>query len=553
MSARLSPVLLAILVGCSGGGKSAGRLGGSGGGDSTGGSRESGSGGAGGAGAGGRGGTGGSVATGGDSGTGGGAGTGGTEVPDAAIGSDGGPMPDAGPLPDAGMIEPPPPVQPADEALPACLRTIPVTDSGTLATAIGAAKAGDCIQLADGPYTFPAINLKGTAANPIVIRATHLLKATVSMGDLTMSGAYVVVQGLTWNGAGVIKINGCDHCRFSRNRVMRDDTNGGEWMTIGGTSKYCRIDHNDVGPQSHGGNMIQLGGSGAQIVQYNRIDHNYFHDIHYSGGNGWEVIRGGLSGWTYSSAFNVIEFNLFARTPDDPEVVSLKSSDNYLRYNTMRASAGQFSLRHGYRTLVYGNYILGDGVMGSQGIRVCGGDHRLFDNYVENVGSPGIMLEGGDGVEGSGMLTDHKQVFRTQVLFNTIVNARGIDVGGGHQYKPIDCTVAYNLLQGTGSLISEAAGTVGTVYVGNITNGPTGVKTGTTTVDPKLMKVGEIFKIAAGSPAVDAADTRFSMLVTDDFEGQPRDGKPDIGADEVTTAPVKAGLLGEADVGPMAP
>src|SRR5205814_7889928 len=175
-------------------------------------------------------------------------GAGGAGMPDAAAGNDGGPTPDAGPLPDAGTIEPPPPVQPADEPLPTCLRMVPVTDSATLAAAIGAAKASDCIPLADGAYTFPAINLKGTAANPIVIRATNLLKATVSAGDLTISGAYVVVQGLTWNGAGVIKLNSCDHCRLSRNRIMRDDSNGGEWITVTGASKYCRVDHNDVGP-----------------------------------------------------------------------------------------------------------------------------------------------------------------------------------------------------------------------------------------------------------------------------------------------------------------
>jgi hypothetical protein len=79
------------------------------------------------------------------------------------------------------------------------------------------------------------------------------------------------------------------------------------------------------------------------------------------------------------------------------------------------------------------------------------------------------------------------------------------------------------------------------------------VKTGVMMVDPKLMKVGDIFKLATGSPAIDAADTRYSMLVSDDFEGQPRDGKPDIGADEVSTAPVKAGPLKDTDVGPLAP
>jgi hypothetical protein len=466
---------------------------------------------------------------------------------------DAGAMPDGPPpsLPDAGMISPPPPVEPADVPLPACKRTVPVADAAALATALGGAQAGDCLELADGAYTFPSLNLKGTAEAPIVVKAAHPLAVTVMTGDLNVTGAYVVVSGLTWPGAGVVKISNCDHCRLTRSRLQRDDTNGGEWVTITGTSKYCRIDHNDFGPQNHGGNMIQLSGSGAQIVQWNRIDHNLFHDVHFSGANGWESIRAGLSGWTYSSAHNLIEFNLFLRDNNDPEAVSLKSSDNVLRYNTMRASVAQFSLRHGYRTLVYGNHVLGDGVAKTQGIRVCGGDHRLFNNYVQGVDSPGIMLEGGDGTETMGMLTDHKQVFRTEVVFNTIVNNRGIDVGGGHQFKPIDCTVGYNLLQGSGPLISEAAGTVGTRYFGNMVNGPSTVTTGVMMVDPKLMKVGDVFAIAAGSPAIDAAGAGIPY-VTDDIDGRPRD-KPDVGADEVSSQMARWGLLGEADVGPMAP
>src|SRR2546423_5998252 len=121
-------------------------------------------------------------------------------------------------------------------------------------------------------------------------------------GDLNVTGAYLVVSGLTWPGAGVIKISNCDHCRLTRSRLQRDDTNGGEWVTITGTSKYCRIDHNDFGPQNHGGNMIQLSGAGAQIVQYKRIDHHLFHDVHFSGSHGWESIPARLSGSSYSRA-----------------------------------------------------------------------------------------------------------------------------------------------------------------------------------------------------------------------------------------------------------
>jgi hypothetical protein len=273
------------------------------------------------------------------------------------------------------------------------------------------------------------------------------------------------------------------------------------------------------------------------------------------GGNGWETIRAGLSGWTFSTARTIIERNLFLHTTGDPETISVKSSDNTIRYNTMRASKGEFTLRHGNRTSVYGNYILGDGVAGSGGIRVLGGDHKLFNNYIQGVDGSGIFLEGGESDDTTGALSDHKQVYRAQVVFNTIVNPRGITVGGAHPVDPIDCTVAYNVLQGTGgTVLSQTSTAVNTRYLGNIVfNGSTSI-TGTDAIrklDPKLVKVGEIFKLTTGSPAIDKADASFTFVTTD-MDGQPR-STPDVGADELSTATASVGLLAPSDVGPNSP
>src|SRR5262249_27372877 len=151
----------------------------------------------------------------------------------------------------------------------------------------------------------------------------------------------------------------------------------------------------------------------------------------------------------------VIELNLFKRCDGDPETISIKSSDNVLRYNTMRGNAGQLTLRHGNRSQVYANFILADGVANAGGIRVLGGDHKIYNNYLADVP---IDLEGGESTDQTGNLTDHKQVYRAQVLFNTVIAARAIQVGGGHPLEPIDCTIANNLMQGAGPLVTEVAG-----------------------------------------------------------------------------------------------
>jgi hypothetical protein len=438
-----------------------------------------------------------------------------------------------------------------------------VATSAALATAISGAQPGDCITLADGNYTFPMIAAKGTEAAPVVIAAANVLKAVVSTGDLKMQGAaHVVVQGIMWSGAGTIWMTDTDHGRISRFRIQRMETGPQQafhdlaWITVF-NSTHCRVDHSDFGPQNQHGIMILVTGTeGTPLVmsQHTRIDHNHFHDVHFAGGNGWETIRSGADTYSFTSAFTVIEHNLFKKDANDPEVISIKSSDNIVRNNTLRASVGQFVLRHGNRNELSGNYILGDGEPKAMGMRVNGGLHKIFNNYVEGVSAPGIWLEGGNSNDMGGIIQDHKQVYKTEVVFNTVVDSGGISVGGAHPLDPVDCTVAYNLVQGSGGLYSQTAGSTNIKFVGNIANpGTPGVKAGVMVVDPKLMKMGEVFTIGSGSPAVNAGLPTFPYLA-EDIEGKRRsDPMPDVGANEVSADAARFGPLTETGVGPMAP
>jgi poly(beta-D-mannuronate) lyase len=469
-----------------------------------------------------------------------------------------GPQPDAGSGGSTGTPDTSPPANPGDagpmaepeptEDLPACKKTVMVTSTATLTSAIEAAMPGDCIVMADGNYVVPTITKMGTAEAPIVIKAQNTLKAVMNTGALNIAGsAYVVVQGLTYTSGTPAKVSDCDHCRVSRCRFQLQDGSF-DTLSVTGKSVHTRIDHNDFGPKTVLGNTLMLSGAGAQIVQFTRVDHNYFHDVKGGGGNGWETIRAGLSGWTFSSSKTVIEYNLFERCTGDPETISVKSSDNTIRFNTMRNNNGELTLRHGNRALVYGNYFINN----ATGMRVLGGGHKIFNNYFGNLGGRGLFLEGGSSTDTTGALTDHKQVYDTQVLFNTIVSSRGIDVGGAHPINPKNCTIANNLLQG-GAMLTEVAGTVGSVFANNFVNGGASVNTpgAVKMVDPKLMKDGEIFRIGADSPAIDAADPKFTVM--DDIDGTPRSGKLDVGADEFQLGGTLKVPLTTKDVGPMAP
>lgn len=459
---------------------------------------------------------------------------------DAGLASDGGPP-----------IDPPP---------PPCKRTVDVATTAQLHAAVTSVSAGDCIVLADGDYLFDVIDAKGTATAPIVIRAANRGKATVSKGALELQGAaYVTIEGLTYQSSQAVGLTDCDHCRLTRIAFRIAETGPISWITVrGGTGGFNRVDHNDIGPKSHAGNLIGIYG-GSSIIQHTRIDHNLFHDVGPVNSNGWETIRVGLSSLASSSGYAVIEYNLFQSTQGDPEVISVKSSDDVVRYNTMRDSKGQFTLRHGNRTEVYGNFIFGGGLAGTGGIRVLGMDHKIFDNYIEGVSGAAITLEGGESEETSPPGVLHYRVHRAQVVFNTSIgNAGGIELGGGQPLEPIDCTIANNLVvASTGQAISDV-GSIATTYLGNMVHPTGGATIGITvpatqvrSVDPLLVKVGERFGLSASSTAIDAALGSFPFVL-DDVDGDLRI-KPDVGADEFSSAPPIRKPLTAADVGPNSP
>ena len=451
----------------------------------------------------------------------------------------------------------------AGDGLPPCKRVVNVTSTSTLGSAVSAAVPGDCITLADGDYAFSTVSAKGTATNPIVIRAKNLGKATVTTKNLALNGAaYVVVQGLLYTSNEGISLANCDHCRLSRNTIHIHETGPISWVQVSGaTGGHNRIDHNELGPKTHEGNLIGLYGAGQTILPYTQIDHNYFHDVGPVTSNGWETIRAGLSGLSHSSGFVTIEYNLFQNTQGDPEIISTKSCDDVVRYNTLRESKGQISIRIGSRNSVYGNYILGNGIAGTGGIRIHGKDHKVYDNYIEGVDDNGVNLEGGESEETPQPGAFHYRIYRAQVVYNTIIDTAkaGVQIGGAHPLSPVDCTVANNVIQSSqGAMIRESLNPVNTTYLANIVD-PTGSATvGITATatqvkkeNPLLVKVGEVLKLSAHSPAIGAASGSFPF-VTDDIDGDPRT-TADVGADEYSTAPPARHPLTTADVGPNAP
>ncbi|MFD9424393.1 MULTISPECIES: polysaccharide lyase 6 family protein [unclassified Streptomyces] len=433
-----------------------------------------------------------------------------------------------------------------------------------LQAAIDRARPGDRIVLADGSYTVPPDrpltirNKRGTARAPITIAAQSL--GGVVLGGVQSfvldASSHLTLSGFSFRQSSTLEIpENCSHIRLTRNDFQLADIEGLHWVMV--RADDSEVDHNHFHGKTTLGVYLCVEGAGTEeMAQRVHVFRNYFSDHSFAGSNGGEPIRLGVSPRALSSAHAVVEYNLFERANGDPEAISVKSSDNTIRYNTVRDSLGGIVLRHGNRSRVEGNHLIG----GTDGLRIYGDDHVIVNNYLAGLSGRALVI-------GSGSARDHlpgepadqrrgnDAPDRVVIAHNTLVNNHGMLSGESQRpHEPRDVTVADNLLVAESGELVTMANTVRFTWSGNILWGaaadgniPAG---GFTRVDPKLRTGRDgIARLTAGSPAIGAATLR-RRYVTHDIDGQPRGRARDVGADEYTRRPVGREPLTPADVGP---
>jgi poly(beta-D-mannuronate) lyase len=297
------------------------------------------------------------------------------------------------------------------------------------------------------------------------------------------------------------------------------------------------------------GRFIAVRGDGSQIAQRLWIHHNYFFNFPFQGGaNGAEPFQFGLSGLSLSSSNSIVEHNLFEKCHGENELLSVKASRVTIRHNTIRDCPAQLTLRHGNFCQVYGNYFIN-----TPGLRIFGDDHIIHSNYFENCSIAINIGNGGAEVADGAPLVSHDRPDRVLIAFNTMVNntrnylqtPRTNGIGATY------ITFVNNIIQGGGPAAEISGPYSNPVWNGNIIfNTQQGDMPAETfkTADPKLVKDGAgVFRLSKKSPAVKKGSLNPSVTV--DMDGQARDTSPDIGADEISSEPVKARMLTAAQVG----
>lgn len=453
-------------------------------------------------------------------------------------------------------------------------------EGGALQQRLDEAVPGAVIELPAGSIKLSKpliITRSGTESAPITLRARERGR-TVFDGNagIELRGAsHVIIEGFSFtheNRTPAIKLIDCNNVRITRCsfKLGTGLAQRQNWVHItGGKSGQNRIDHNLFDDLTTAGAYIAIDGSEEapfQISKGDRIDYNHFRAIARREGGGARAIRLGWTKLAPSQGQSVVEYNLFDNCNGDEELITVRSSGQFIRYNTFLNSAGYLTLRMGSGNVAEGNFFYAENKENVGGIRVFGEEAKVFNNYFEGLTVPAVVLSNGLAEPGK-IDVPRPAASKAMIVFNTWVNCGGGALelgatGGGILTKPpADCLIANNVAIGYGDELIRVRSKPETVrWSRNIMfHANAKEKVGLDVPDdqisvvfPRLRNQGGIWRLSPNSPAIDFAEGEFDFVTTD-IDGQPRPRKMDAGSDEFATGPIKQRPFAAADVGIDAP
>ncbi|RAJ32979.1 chondroitinase-B domain-containing protein [Pedobacter cryoconitis] len=348
--------------------------------------------------------------------------------------------------------------------------TILVNNPQELKAAVSKARPGDVILLKDKEWSNAALQLsgKGTAAQPVIIRPeTPGGVILTGQSYLQLSGEYLVVKDLHFKNGYTPKREVVafrtseallgNHCRvtgivienYSQPEKFRSDT----WVTFYG--KNNRVDHSTFVNKLNLGPVIiaELNDERSQQNDH-LIDSNYFKGRSPLGSNGGETIRIGVSRYSLKASRTTIAHNFFERCNGEVEIVSIKSGENRVCFNTFFECEGGLVLRHGSDNVVEGNFFMGNNKPFTGGVRVINPRQKVFNNVFyqlqgTNFRAPLSVL---NGVPNS-QINRYYQVKDAWIEQNTFVDCSNILFGAG---KDAERTLAPENVQFKKNLIASS-------------------------------------------------------------------------------------------------
>ena len=336
-----------------------------------------------------------------------------------------------------------------------------------LKSAAAKAKPGDVILLKNKVWTDVqlVVSGKGTKEKPIWIKPESGDKIEISgKSNLKIGGEYIHLKGFHFkNGYSpkdhvinfkVDNNNLANNCRITQFAIydfsQPERFKGDSWVVLWG--KNNRVDHSTFTNKLNAGPVIiaELNDERSQ-ENYHRIDSNHFNGRQRFGSNGGETIRIGVSRYSLTASKTQIVHNLFERCNGEVEIVSIKSGENHISFNTFLECEGSLVLRHGSKNVVQGNLFLGNNKPFTGGVRVINPVHQVFDNVFKDLKGTAFRspLAVMNGVPNS-LINRYYQVVDAKIERNTFINCEPSLFGTGKDSErtlsPQNVIFAKNLL-----------------------------------------------------------------------------------------------------------
>ena len=265
-------------------------------------------------------------------------------------------------------------------------KIVRVTNGASLTNALAQAQADQRIVLRSGVYSSPTGSFQVRAPG-VTIEAESPLGARLR-SDLKLLGPDQTASGLTLDGASA-EING-DRSRLTFSRIANAD--GIAVLVSGGVD--TRVDHNELVGLKGRGISIKPNLKEPSDLLRPKIDHNWIHSFSGSrtDGDAHEAIQLGQT-LTHTDVplGAVVEANLIEDVDQVHSVISVKSSGNVIRGNTLLDCSGGLVMRHGERNLIEANW-----VERSRGIWIRDQDNTVAGNRVLNSGGIGLRVLAGN-------------------------------------------------------------------------------------------------------------------------------------------------------------
>lgn len=345
--------------------------------------------------------------------------------------------------------------------------------------------------------------------------------------NLSLKGSYLLVRNLniinydsnTYSGgSGVIVFDSCLYCgihnsRFDTSIEALMDSAGKDLrhfkdILIKPTSQSVEVARNTFKTKRNQGSVVLINRDVNRINLHegHRIFNNLFVGRHLEGNNAndFDVIRIGdstashtpspqnaedlMSGPDAQLVGTTVEFNVFEDVSlrpalfascqasnswsstickGEPEIISVKAPQSIIRFNTFRNNSGGVTIRHGYQSIIEGNYFSGKNIPqgtismmpNSYGIRIIGENHFVVNNHMEDLTVASNQLGGIVLFAGmtSPLLKDYWQVFQTLVTGNFIKNGTASPVSFAAGYGSGNKTVLPESIIFSRNAISECS------------------------------------------------------------------------------------------------